>query len=274
MDDDPKTLRKAAKDFALQALQKLKNNRLYALTPQSEIVLAALARSMFEIRKAQGRSDKEPSPWKEFFTVIEALSQAGCNILQSRPTDPKPLPALWTNPVTGQPLPPPKGIAERSLLQQRDPELLRLFDALEKEPYQTVAKMRENEAKRQAMAAIEYNELTHEANPFRRRDQTEMANLFKHDPTLAQFCQQEAKDVELNLFGAQRDLTARGKLLRDPAAGAIVELAEKIHETWRLQDKAAAAEAKAAAERKLVELSLSDTPQPPRIAGRARLGVE
>jgi hypothetical protein len=274
MEDDPKTLRKSAQDFALKAYLEMKNHRAYALTPQAKVLLGALARAMFVKRQAEGRSDKEPSPWKEFFTVIEALSKAGCNVLQQRPSDQQPLPALWTNPLTGQPLPPPKGIDERSLLQQRDPELLRLSDALEKEPYQTVAKMREDEAKREAMKAIEYNDLTHEANPFRRGDQTDMANLLKHDPTLAQFCQQEARDVELNLFGSTRDLTARGKLLRDPAAGAIVELAEKIHEQWRMEDKAQAAEAKAAAERKLAELSAGEPPKPPRLAQRTRVGAE
>jgi hypothetical protein len=189
-------------------------------------------------------------------------------------TDTKPLPALWVNPLTGQPLPPPKGVAERSLLQKTDPELLRLFDALENEPYQVVQQMRSDEAKREAMAAIEYDANTHEANPFRRGDQTEIANLFKHDPTLAQFCQAEAKDVELNLFGSTRDLTARGRLLKDPAASAIVELAEKIHEQWRMEDKAAAAQAKAAAEATLKQLAAQDAPQPERMAKRARLGAE
>ena len=229
---------------------------------------------MFVKRLAEGRSDKEPSPWKEFFGIVEALSKAGVNILQARPNEPKPLPTPWLHPIIGQPLPPPKGMGERSLLQKLDPELLQMFDRLEKEPYQTVAKMREDEAKRQAMKAIEYNELTHQANPFRLNDQTDMANLFKHDPMLAQFCQQEARDVSLNLFGAQRDLTVRGKLLRDPAAGAVVELAEKIHEQWRMEDKASAAKAKEEAGAKLAELSAADAPAPPRMAARARIGAE
>jgi len=274
MEDDPKQLRQAAKKFALEALTKMQNNRLYALTPQSEIVLSALARAMFEIRKAEGRHDKEPNPWREFASVVEALSKAGCNVLQQRVTDPKPLPQVWRNPLNNEPLPPPKGVGERSLLQKLDPELLQMFDALEKEPYQTVHRLREAEASRQAMAKIEYSEITHQANPFRRGDQTEMARLVKHDPLLASFCQQEAKDVELNLFGAQRDLTARGKLLRDPAAAAIVELGEKIHEQWRMEDKAQAAEQMTAAEAKLKELAASETAVPPRMVGRARVGIE
>jgi hypothetical protein len=159
----PQQLRKAARDFALKALQEIKTHRMYAMTPQAEIVLAALARAMFVRREAEGRRDgdgKSVSAHKEFFGIVEALSKAGCNIVQARPSDAPELPALWTNPLTGQPLDAPKGLAERTLLQQRDPELLRLFDALEKEPYQTVAKMRQAEAQRKAMAEIEYNEST------------------------------------------------------------------------------------------------------------------
>jgi hypothetical protein len=275
--ETPEQLRKAAEAFAMKAYQQMPHHRAYALPPQAKVLLGSLARAMFVKRQAKGRTDmdgKPPSAHKEFFGIVEALAKAGANILQARPNDPKPLPALWLSPLTGQPLGAPKGIGERSLLQKLDPDLLRLFDALEKEPYKVVQQMRSDEAKRTAMAAIEYGEGEHAVNPFRTNDQTQMANLFKHDPLLAQFCQAEAKDVELNLFGAQRDLTARGKLLKDPAAGPIVELAEKIHEQWRMEDKAVAAEEKAVAERKLAELTASETPQPARLASRARIGAE
>jgi hypothetical protein len=206
--------------------------------------------------------------------VIDALARSGCNILQDRPSDAKPLPELWRHPLTGEPLPAPKGIAERSLLHKLDPELARLFDALEKSPYQTVAQMRSDAAKREAMAAIVYNESTHEANPFRRGDRTEMAVAFKRDPLFAAFCEQEARPVELNLFGAQGNQTVRGRLSKDPSAAAVVELAEKIHEQWRMEDKAQAANAITAAERTLAELTASETPAPPRMIARIRTGAE
>jgi hypothetical protein len=258
-----------------EVLNKMPTARTYALGTDAERTLTALLAAVFERRQIQGRAaTDEPVAQKEFMEFLTVLAGSGCNILQARPTDPKPLPAVWTNPLTGQPLPPPKGIAERSLLQKLDPELLRLFDELEKSPYQTVSEMREGEAKRQAMAAIKYDGNTHEANPFRRGEQTEMAALFKRDPLLASFCEQEARPVELNLFGAQRDLTVRGKLFKDPSASAIVELAEKIHEQWRMEDKAAAAEAKTAAEAQLKALAAQDEVEPPRLAARARVGAE
>ena len=59
--------------------------------------------------------------------------------------------------------------------------------------------------------------------------------------------------------------------MRDPAAGAIVELAEKIHETWRMEDKAAAKEA---AEAQLKTLAAQEEVQPSRLAARSRIGAE
>lgn len=54
----------------------------------------------------------------------------------------------------------------------------------------------------------------------------------------------------------------------------IVELAEEIDSQWRMEDKAAAADAKAAAEAQLQALSAQDEVQPARIAARARVGAE
>jgi hypothetical protein len=171
-------------------------------------------------------------------------------------------------------LPPPKGVGERSLLQKLDPDLLQWFDRLEKELYKAVAEMRQAEAQREAMSAIEYDESTHLANPFCRNDESAKAELFKRDPMLAQFCKAESEPVRLDLFGAQKDLTVRGRLTKDPAAATVVELAEKIEAQWRMEDKAQAAEAKTAAEKKLAELSASEPPEPLRLAQRARIGAE
>ena len=91
---------------------------------------------------------------------------------------------------------------------------------------------------------------------------------------LPQFCQQEAKPVSLDLFGAQRDLTVRGKLTKDPEASAIVELAEKIDQQWRRKTKQQQQRQRKQRKRKLAELSASDAPAPPRMVARIRSGVE
>src|SRR5262249_39712731 len=109
--------RKGAAETVRRALNKLEYNRLYAMTPDAEAVLTALARAVWEQRYAEGRHPTdEPSATDEMVEVIKKLAAVGCNILQSRPNDKKPLPQLWTNPITGQPLSPPKGPDERSLL--------------------------------------------------------------------------------------------------------------------------------------------------------------
>ena len=135
MTETPEQLRKSAKDFALEAYSKVKNNRSYALDEQNKVALAALARAMFVRRIEEGRShmDAKPSSWEEFFGIIEKLAAAGANILQKRPGDPPPLPKVWRDPVTLQPLENPwktKNLKGQTILQQRDPELAAHFKAM------------------------------------------------------------------------------------------------------------------------------------------------
>lgn len=68
------------------------------------------------------------------------------------------------------------------------------------------------------------------------------------DPKLAEFYQREAKDVELPLFGKNRNETVVGKLSKDAGTAALVQVAARIHEDWLAQDKAVAQEQRAAAE--------------------------
>jgi hypothetical protein len=105
--ETPKQLRQSALNVALEAYGKVKHNRLYALDEQNKIALAALARTMFVRRIEEGRAqlDAKPTSWQEFFAIIEKLAAAGANISQKRPGDPKPLPKVWRDPVTNEPLP-------------------------------------------------------------------------------------------------------------------------------------------------------------------------
>jgi hypothetical protein len=79
-------------NFALEAYQKMKNHRAYALDEQGKVALGALARAMFIRRDEEGRShmDAKPTTWQEFFGIIEHLAAAGANVLQKRPGDPPP----------------------------------------------------------------------------------------------------------------------------------------------------------------------------------------
>ena len=109
---------------ALKVYGETKFNRSYALTPEAITMLSASAAAMAQHRKAEGKSDDELFAEGPFAWLINKLSQAGCNILQQRPTDPKPLPKPWPDPITGAPLPAPQGPDERAVLAKHDPDLL------------------------------------------------------------------------------------------------------------------------------------------------------
>jgi|SRR5262249_29086483 len=248
--------RRGAEDFALRAYKEMKLNRAYARTTQTVTTLGVLWRAMAQRRAAEGRNqpDAVPSPWQEFFGIIEKLNAAGCNLLQQRPGDEKPLPKAWTNPITGQPLPPPKTPDERGVLQRTDPELLQLLDELEKRPYATINKLREAEAQRQAIEAIPYGEKEHQVNPFRGDNKTAQGQFQKRSPTLARFYEAEARDVSIPIFGRQKNMTVEAHLLKDPSTAALVQIAEQIARQWNAEDVATAKEQRAAAELALKKL--------------------
>src|SRR5262245_34909300 len=169
METDPKKLRLAALNFALEAYSKVKNNRAYALTPQAKVALGALARAMFERRIAEGRSESDmpPTSWQEFFGIIRKLASAGANVLQKRPGDPPPTPKPWLDPVTGAALPNPwltKNLKGQSILEKRDPDLAAHFKAMAADDYGTLAKLQDAETARIAMEEIPYGESEHAVN--------------------------------------------------------------------------------------------------------------
>ena len=257
----PKQLRQAAKDFALEAYQKVKHNRAYALDEQGKVALGALARAMFERRIAEGRSgmDAKPTSWQEFFAIIEKLASAGANVLQKRPGDPKPLPEPWLNPCTGVRLPNPfaKGsedLKAQTILQQRDPELAAHYKAMAADPYGTLAKYQDAEAARAATEAIPYTESEHAVNPFRGNDLAAQSAFIKNAPALIEFFKNEAADVEIPLFGKNKNMTVEARLAKDPATFAFMKIAQQIRDTWAREDRAAAQAKREAADAEIKRL--------------------
>lgn len=246
--------RKTARDFALRVYADTKFNRSYALTNESTIMLSALAAAMAQHRKAEGRNDDELYAEGPYQWLLSELSKSGCNILQKRPTDKKPLPKPWIDPITNAPLPPPKSPDERAVLAKCDPDLLAWYDKLEKSPYKTVSDHLATEAFRKALAGIPYSEQEHKLNPFLGKNETAKANLIKKDPELAKFYETEAKPVEIPLFGNNRNISIRGRLTKDPVSNAVVQIAGQIYSTWMNDDKARAQEQQAAAAETLRKL--------------------
>jgi hypothetical protein len=73
-------------------------------------------------------------------------------------------------------------------------------------------------------------------------------------PGLVEFCKNEAKDVEIPLFGRNRSVTVEGQMAKDSATFALMQVAQQIRETWRREDKMAAEEQCAAADAALKRL--------------------
>jgi hypothetical protein len=259
MDSQTTKQRLAAQTFALEAYNKTKNHRAYALTNEARNALGILARAMFIRRAQEGRDqpDAKPTPWQEFSSIIERLGQAGVNLLQNRPGDAKPLPKLWLHPLSGEPLAAPKGPDERATLQRHDPELLRWFEEMRKHPYKTVAAHNAAEAQRQSLSSIQYGAAEHERNPFRGTNETAKGEFVKRDPELAAFYQAEARPVAIEIFGKNKNQTVVGKLAKDPSTAGVVQLAERIYGQWQAADKADALAARAKAEEELRRLAAS-----------------
>jgi hypothetical protein len=263
MDKDNETTRSGATSFALEAYAKVKYGRPYAITPTSQLGLAAIAAAMLARRKAEGRSQPGavPSPWQEFFGIVARLSQAGCNVLQARPGDAAPTPKPWLDPVTGEALPNPwdktsPDLRAQSILQKRDPDLAEHYRSVAEDPYGTIARMKDAEAARTALEQVPYGENEHAVNPFRSDDLRAQSALAKSaTPALTEFYKAEAKDVEVPFFGKSRNMTIEGRLAKDPTMAALVKVAQQIYETWRAQDKAEAQAEREQAEIKLKRLA-------------------
>jgi hypothetical protein len=244
--------------FAIEALRQLPRARTYAVNDSAKTDLACLAAAVRQDRERRNLTDDdEPKISVSMVVLLEQLVKAGCNLQQERPEggEPKPLPIPWIDPVTKQLLPPPTDLKGKMLLRKYDPALADHYDAMERDPYGYIQSLREDEAKRKALASVPYSETEHLANPWRigsRKLQDELVR--RGPPELVRFYQAEARDVEIPLFGANRNLTVLGKVSHDSDTWEIVKAAEKIADSWREQDKAAANEARVAAEATLRRL--------------------
>src|SRR5262249_29352690 len=261
--DDTKKDRVNAINFATEAYSKVKHNRSYALPPQEQIKLAALGRAMNQKRAVEGRNrpDSQPSPWQEFFDLVEKLNAAGCNLVQARPSDPPPTPRPWLDPVTGAALLNPFAkssldLKAQSILAKRDPELAAHFKAMAEDPYGTIARMQDAEAARIAMEQVPYTKLEHDFNPFKNDKDLAGKNVLikPSSPALVEFYRSEANPATIPLFGSSRNITVEGQLAKDPSTLALLRTAQAIFETWRHTDRQEAEERRQAAESEIKRL--------------------
>jgi hypothetical protein len=147
-----------------------------------------------------------------------------------------------------------KNLKAQSLLEQRDPALAAHFKAMADDAYGTIAKLMDAEAARRVVGSIPYTEKEHALNVFRGENQTARAEFTKRDPELAKFYEREARDVEIPIFGKNRNMTIEGRLVKDPSTAATVQVARRIHEQWNAEDVATAKQQRSEAEAALKRL--------------------
>jgi len=117
---------------------------------------------------------------------------------------------------TDEPLPPPKDIKSKSLLAKFDPDLLAHFEAMASDPYGHVQKLRDEEAARQVIDAIVYDEDQHNAavNPFLGQSETAKGNFVKNvQPGVVEFFRYEAQPVHTRVAGSYSSALAKEPLM-------------------------------------------------------------
>jgi hypothetical protein len=245
---------------ALEAYRTLKHNRAYALTSDSQNVLAAFAAAIVQKRAAEDRTNSDnPTVREEIVQLIQALSNSGCNVLQVRPSDAPPTPRPWVDPVSGEQLRNPfaKGsedLKAQSILERRDPALAKHLKSMAADPYGTIAALIDAEVERQSLSSVPYDESIHKLNPFAGDNKTLQSEFVRKDPMLAAFYREEAKPVEIPVFGARKNLTIEGRLIRDPQAAAVLRVAKAIQRQWLEADRQQAIEQRAAAQKEIERL--------------------
>jgi hypothetical protein len=246
------TLREAAEQLGVRALQKLTHGRAYALDAEGRLELAALATACIQSKK-------------NLSAVLETLASVVPGWLQDRPPDDAGVvPVLETDPVTGQrirnpwlPLAPLKpgettphfDFASQNVIRETTPRLATWLIACAKNGGQpSAAMMDELQAEKidaEQMKKIPYDAKTWEENKLRADYGADLTqkNLFVRsieNPYLLRLHRSEAK------LGSPRcgynNLTHRMALARrNPEVREVHRKAEEIFATWQQEAKEKAA---------------------------------
>jgi hypothetical protein len=241
--------------LARETYTRLPYNRNYALSDEQAMLLGAFAAAWREHPDHSLYGEGSPN-------LGEALTELGKNVptlFQQRPSDPPPTPKPWCDPVTGIPLPNPfaKGsedLRAQTILTQRDPALAAHYKAMADDPYGTLAKMQDEEARRERLKTIKYDSEIHtKMNPWVSGNRKQQDDLTKLSPELAAYYKQESVPVSLP-FGPGANMTERGRVWKNPKLRAIADRADEIAKQWIAQERERLLAARAEAEARLKEL--------------------
>jgi hypothetical protein len=251
---------------------KLERNRSYALPNDAKRFLCWLW-------VACERLDRE-NPGKLFESSLEQFADAGINCLQPRPPNELKAPEAWRDPWNN-PLPNPYATGDlqgQSLLAKRDPVLNEWFKKFAKSPYAAASEWADKQAAILKQRTAVYDSDTHTANVFANgtTNQTDIAAFHRNAPAeVIARCKWEAKPVTFPTAGKDFDLTQVSKISTIPHLSALWNAMNEqereyvAHERVTLRQQ----QSEAAARLKALEAA-SGTPEPPRMAARARVGAE
>ncbi len=228
-------------DLALKIYRNLDRNRAYALTSEATDALGALAAAY---RKAGGAFDLDGQ--EKFGEFLKKFGAEVPGMFQPTPTDPPPLPKLWRDPLTNEPLPNPfkketRDFKAQMILGKRDPELAAFLRKMATDPWGTLVAIQDAAAKAARAKTIQYDHEIHRVNPFVSGSLTEQGEMAKRDPALAAYYQREAKPLTLPWQVGQKHLTNLGRLSRaNPEWAALAQSAGEIQRAWAVQAREAA----------------------------------
>ena len=260
------------KTHVSQRYAKLARARPYAVAPDAKRFLVWLWMTCERL------DEKEPG--KLFAPSLEKLAdECGVNVLQPAPPTEVKAPERWKD-IWGNPLPNPFQTGDlkgQTLVQQRAPELAKWLKAFATDPYGAATSWEDGQAALLKQQAVTYDADTHIANPYvTGTNKTDMGRFIKNaSPELVARCQWEAKPVEFPGAGKNFNLTAQSKISTIPRLSAIWDSMISQEREYVTSEKATLQRQQAEAAARLKALESADAaPLPPRMVGRARIGVE
>jgi hypothetical protein len=228
----------------------MERHRLYAITPDSRRFMAWLWRSCAEL---------EPeNPAKPFKWALETLAdECDVNVLQPLPPNELKAPERWRD-LWGKPLPNPfatDDLKGQSLVTQRDAPLAEWLKKFAESPYQAAVEWQDRQAALLAQKAIKYDRDSHVANVFCNGSEETTKGRFIRDSDKATVERHrwEARPIEFPT-GKSFNLTAQGKISRNPKLNGLISAANNYEREWREGARAKARQDIEAAQKNLKEL--------------------
>lgn len=251
---------------------KLERARLYAVTPDAKRFLVWLWMSCEKL--------DPDDPAKLFEWSLEKLTdECGMNVLQPQPPAELKAPEAWRDPWDN-PLPNLYAIGDlqgQTLLAQRDPMLAEWLKKFAESPYAAASEWSDRQAAVLKKKALSYDADTHRVNVFANStsSETDKAAFVKNaPPEVVERCRWESRQIEFPT-GKNSNLTIQSQIAKNSRLNALWGAMESHEREFRAAAKEAARQQREQAEAALKSLEAAeDAPQPPRLAQRARGGVE